>query len=161
MIKPVPSLFVYRVPSNLQYKSHQVPKRQCFYLASQCFCPIHWSQVLSWEWSCRWSIADAPATYVWSSILLPTKVRLILEVWIELLIGENCRFYITVSLPHQKIITSNYIRYTSTHRSLPGQNGRHFAKDILRCIFVNEKICILIKISQTPKGPIDNGSALV
>ena len=29
----------------------------------------------------------------------------------------------------------------------PGQNGRHFAEDLLRCIFVNEKFCILIKMS--------------
>ena len=23
-----------------------------------CLCPIHWSQVLSWEWRCSWSSAD-------------------------------------------------------------------------------------------------------
>ena len=35
--------------------------------------------------------------------------------------------------------------------------------DIFRCIFMNEKICILIKISQkfVPKGSIDNNPALV
>ena len=40
-----------------------------------------------------------------------------------------------------------------------GQNGRHFA----RCIFVNEKFCILIKISLNfvPEGPIDNNPSLV
>ena len=45
----------------------------------------------------------------------------------------------------------------------PGQNGRHFADNIFRCIFVHVKICILIKISLkfVPKGPIDNNSALV
>ena len=31
--------------------------------------------------------------------------------------------------------------------SPPGQNGRHFPDDILSCIFMNEKFCILIKIS--------------
>ena len=47
--------------------------------------------------------------------------------------------------------------------SLPGQNGRHFADDIFRCIFLNEKFCILILISLefVPKGPIDDDSALV
>ena len=41
----------------------------------------------------------------------------------------------------------------------PGQNGRHFADDI----FVNEKFCILIRISpkSVPKGPVDNNQALV
>ena len=51
--------------------------------------------------------------------------------------------------------------------SPPGQNGCHFADNIFRCIFVNEKFCILIKISLkfVPKGPIwssigsDNGLA--
>ena len=37
------------------------------------------------------------------------------------------------------------------------------ADDILKCIFLNEKVRILIKISLkfVPKGPIDNESALV
>ena len=41
-------------------------------------------------------------------------------------------------------------------------HGHQFADDIFRCIFVNEKFCILIKISLkfVPDGPIDN-SALV
>ena len=45
----------------------------------------------------------------------------------------------------------------------PGQNGCHSADDIFRCIFVNEKFCILIKISLkfVPKGPIGNKPALV
>ena len=47
--------------------------------------------------------------------------------------------------------------------SPPGQNGRHFANYIFRCMFVNEKICILVEISLkiVPKGQIDNKSALV
>ena len=47
--------------------------------------------------------------------------------------------------------------------SPPGQNGRHFAVHISRCILVNEKFCILIKISLkfVRKGPIDNDQALV
>ena len=38
----------------------------------------------------------------------------------------------------------------------------HFA-DIFKCIFMNEKLCILVRISLkfVPKGPIDNKSALV
>ena len=45
----------------------------------------------------------------------------------------------------------------------PGQNGRHFADDIFRCIFVNEKFCNLIKISLRfiRKGAIDNNPALI
>ena len=38
-----------------------------------------------------------------------------------------------------------------------------FADDIFKCMFVNEKFCILIKISLkfVPKGPIDNKAAFV
>ena len=45
----------------------------------------------------------------------------------------------------------------------PRQNGRHFPDDILKCIFLNENVRILIKISLTfvPKGPINNIPALV
>ena len=47
--------------------------------------------------------------------------------------------------------------------SPPGQNGRHFTDDGSKCIFVNEKFCILIIISLKflPKGPIDKNPALV
>ena len=51
----------------------------------------------------------------------------------------------------------------SFNSSPPEQNGRHFADDIFRSIFVNEKFCILIKVSLNfvPEGPIDNNQALV
>ena len=41
---------------------------------------------------------------------------------------------------------------------LLGHDGRHFADNIFRCIFVNEKLRIVIKISLkfVPNGPIDN-----
>ena len=45
----------------------------------------------------------------------------------------------------------------------PRQNGRHFADDIFKCIFLNENVWITIKISLkfVPKGPINNIPALV
>ena len=44
-----------------------------------------------------------------------------------------------------------------------GQNGRHFADDIFKCIFVNENVWIPIKISLkfVPKGPINNIPGIV
>ena len=55
----------------------------------------------------------------------------------------------------------SFLQYPLTHP--PEQNGCHFADDIFKCIFVNEKFCILIPISlkSVPKGSIDNNSALV
>ena len=43
-----------------------------------------------------------------------------------------------------------------------GQNGRHFADDTFKCIFLNENVWIPIKISLkfVPKGPINNIPAL-
>ena len=43
------------------------------------------------------------------------------------------------------------------------QNGRHFADDIFKCIFLKENVWILIKISFkfVPKCPINNISSLV
>ena len=45
----------------------------------------------------------------------------------------------------------------------PRQNGRHFADDIFKCIFLNENVSISIKISLkfVPKGPVNNIPALV
>ena len=47
--------------------------------------------------------------------------------------------------------------------SPPGQNGSHFTHDLFKCIFLNEKCCILSQLSLTfvPKGPVDNKRALV
>ena len=55
------------------------------------------------------------------------------------------------------------VRITCLNSSSPEQNGGHLADDISKCIFVNEKFCILIKIwlKFVPKGPIDNNPALV
>ena len=59
----------------------------------------------------------------------------------------------------------NQYKTTIKHNktSPPAQNGRHFADDIFRWIFVNETFYIFIKISLkfVPKGPIDNNPALV
>ena len=45
----------------------------------------------------------------------------------------------------------------------PRRNGRHFADDILKCIFLDENVCILIKISFKflSNGPINTTVALV
>ena len=53
--------------------------------------------------------------------------------------------------------------YTGFNKLRPGQNSRHFPDDIFKCIFLNENVSILIKISPkfVPKGPINNIPALV
>ena len=73
-------------------------------------------------------------------------------------VGEsNCNPYwhITLATSHGR----NYVLNTL----MPRQNGRHFADDIFKCIFLNENVWISIKISLkfVPKGPINNIPALV
>ena len=70
-----------------------------------------------------------------------------------------------MSAQHQSFVTPVcYAARISAFNSLrPRQNRRHFADDIFKCIFFNETIWILIKISLkfVPKGPINNIPALV
>ena len=70
--------YIYRQFSNI--RCTQIPKHKCF-SSCICLCPIHWSQMLSWEWNVVGAVltGDAPTTSEWSTILLPTKVHLILE----------------------------------------------------------------------------------
>ena len=60
-----------------------------------------------------------------------------------------------------KYTQSHYCHRLNTLR--PGQNGRHFADDTFKRIFLNESVRISIKISLkfVPKGPINNIPALV
>ena len=53
--------------------------------------------------------------------------------------------------------------YTSINSSPPIQNGQHFTDDISRCIFIDEKFCILINIplKLVPEDQINNIPALV
>ena len=55
------------------------------------------------------------------------------------------------------------IRASWVNTLRPRQNGRHFADDIFKCIFLNKNVWISIKISLkfVPKGPINNIPALV
>ena len=52
---------------------------------------------------------------------------------------------------------------TWLNSSHPGQNGRRFADDTFKRIFLNENVIISIKISLkfVPRGPINNNPALV
>ena len=54
-------------------------------------------------------------------------------------------------------------RYRIINTLKPRQNGRRFPDDIFKCIFLNERILISIKISLkfVPKCPIDNIQTLV
>ena len=70
---------------------------------------------------------------------------------------------VTADFPSQ-IHSNEDVRFLLSYllnSSPPGQDGRHFKDDIFRYISVNEKFCILIKISLkfVAKSPIDNNPA--
>ena len=81
---------------------------------------------------------------------------------------EECRLVITQSRKKKSpetIHSSTTIKYKllSLNTLRSRQNGRHFVDDIFRCIFLNENILILIKISLkfVPKDPVNNIPAWV
>ena len=92
-------------------------------------------------------------TSQWGALLSPP-----LPLFSPLLWDIRGTHITTRSYTKADILVSRWLNW-----SPPGQYGRHFADDIFRCIFMNEKICILIKISLKflPKGPIAKNPALV
>ena len=91
-----------------------------------------------------------------------------LDSWVQISVKFESKFYHFHSwkgiskcrLPNCQPFFSG--RDELTHLSC-GQNGLHFADGIFRCIFVNGKFCILIKISLkfVTNVPTNNNSALV
>ena len=57
------SKYIYRQFSNIRRTQSQ---NMLLVSSCSCLCPIHWSQVLSWEWRCSWSSADRRCSnYIW------------------------------------------------------------------------------------------------
>ena len=72
-------------------------------------------------------------------------------------------------LPERKLLSGGVEQYFRISPSVPvntlrpRRNRRHFADAIFKCIFLNENVWILIKISLkfVPKSPINNIPAMV
>ena len=64
--------------------------------------------------------------------------------------------FLVLKLEYSWIIGA--INSQGINSSSPAQNGPHFVDDIFKCIFLNEKFCILIRISRKllPKGLIND-----
>ena len=98
-------------------------------------------------------------TWIWYSMIKLISLVPLNSNWLSLLIKnapgmkystetyEKQRQYNI--LPTQKNVEVNIVDPLGGmfNSSPPGQNGHHFADDIFKCIFVNEKVCILIQIS--------------
>ena len=77
------------------------------------------------------------------------------------LVNICCFFICYLRVDHKRNQAS--IRYHKLNTSKPRQNGRHFAGDTFKRIFLNENVRISIKIllKFVPRGPIDNIPPLV
>ena len=68
-----------------------------------------------------------------------------------------------VKFAHNNNLISEVLKMKCINTLGPWQNGRHFADDMLKCIFLNENVWIPIEISLKfyPKVPINNILALI
>ena len=110
---------MYRATSN----TSRTKSQNIMFLLSSCSSlgPIHGSWVLSREWRCSWSSADtAPTTPGWSTIILPTKVWLILEIWLYIQIYHDSNAIIVIGETHLELLYApvGVARTTSERSSL-------------------------------------------
>ena len=84
--------------------------------------------------------------------------NVVMNLWIK----EACHLFVTIPGPPE-LIPTDFNHSNSFNTLRPRQNGRNFADDTFKRIFLNENVGISIKISLkfVPKGPINNIPALV
>ena len=116
---------------------------------------------MEWHWKCMWRLQKCPWKSHWKCLLFfwnpvftmiqfhpyhlsPFRMKTDTE---PVVAGSHRHSYIDESL----------------NTFMPKQNGRRFADDTFKRIFLNENVRISIKISLkfVPKGPINNIPALV
>ena len=85
-------------------------------------------------------------------------------------VPETALFFLYQEENHKAIKIQNHMwgitwvnKLTHINKLRPRQNGRHFSDNIFKGIFLNENVCISIKIPLkfAPKGPINNIPTLV
>ena len=98
------------------------------------------------------------------------RVFCLLYVYVITYVSMNCPYavtmilkllYLSISRIWYILAITRRICFINTLR--PWQNGRRFADDTFKCVFLSENVRISIKISLkfVPKGPINNIPALV
>ena len=107
----------------------------------------HWDGAGSWN----------PSSWKTRIFYPAYSIPLLLIFWQHKGQGISSHGIALIVLEHSSFSTSRI----KTLRSTP--NWQHFADDIFKCIFFNENVWILLKISLkfVPKGPINNIPALV
>ena len=148
---------------------HRSVKNWDKYIQVRCtsFFPASWPYVmftsLLFEIKLRWS------NVLLSGFLCPKSICLCIKS-----LGHTELNYNTSSLPSgnkplpEPVLSQSILLYGVTmprclNTLRPTQNGRHFADDSFKCIFLNKNVWIPIEISLkfVPKVPINNIPALV
>ena len=144
---------------------------------------VGWDFITYWTWSgfhlsmCSWTLLTEVNIYIYILIIEQWQLYVHGRHIIfctehpnkETMANSVITFCVGVQFSHSLFRRNYIVRMDELQHSLivnsspPGQNGRHFADDVSRCISMNKKFCILITISLKflPKGPIDNSPALV
>ena len=118
----------------------------CLVLSCICLCPIHWSQMLSREWRCRWSSAERRSSnYIW-------VISKFIAHW-----GASYITGLTVCDVYFWCVVYISVKF-HFNTLLPRWNSRHFPDNIFKCVVLNENVSIWIKISLklVPKGTINS-----
>ena len=115
---------------------------------TQCGPIIITERLLLWQAYHSWNSSDNEVV---------TKTAFLFPLWTRARIMNHSLFF--------QIIKNHYIKCVNQvlNTLRPRQNGRHFADDTFKYMFLNENVIILIKIllKFVPKGPINNIPALV
>ena len=96
------------------------------------------------KWPVTWKMLPFDDVIMYLAVVASIHLHRLSSTWLPLV-----NFWIPTDVVIKNVIASNiYIQHNLRNTwSAPTQNGRHFADDILKCILMNEKFCILIKIS--------------
>ena len=158
-----------QISSQRYFKTQIVLNTQCHFLNQCHYSIINWTLrnniqcIFNQNISSIQENAFKDAVWkMWTNSSLPQRVNTSSLLLTSLIIMEQ------KVLEINKIVNGLLTHYRSImvlifNSSPPGQDGRHFADNIFRCIYANENFCILINISLkfVPKWSIDIKSALV
>ena len=118
---------------------------------------------LTVSWFVFWKICSVTAQIFKSICAYAKKGIYHHRMWIELLLWSWYLVIYFIFVNTKPVVIQIWKLWLIITHPSPGQHGRHFADSVFKCIFVNEKFCISIKISLkfVPKGPVENNPALV
>ena len=117
-------------------------------LSCSCLCPIHWSQVLSWEWRCSCSSTIRRCSYyIWViNNFITYYVRLILEVW-----GICFSIILIHPYRHRYWIYTYIYNVASVNSMAVGMRSWHY-NDVIMSVMVSQITSLMIVYSTFYSG---------